>query len=156
MRSRYFHPERGYLALASVFLRRVGIVFVGMAIGATAGVCVVLSLIAVNGADSTLSSRQTLITLAPVVRAPPPLANSLPAGEDGVLQAGRADPSGSQKSSEPAALVIGQTPPHIEATAVIKRPLMKKRVTKERRVRNRSRADRIRQRLELAERLRPQ
>lgn len=157
MRSRYFHPEWGYLALAPPSLRIVGIALVAMAIGAAAGMSVLASLIAANGMGTSVSEHHALITAAPVVR--PPAASAAPvvfspASENGILHSASETLSGSQKSA-PAVAAVSEAV-HVAAAPAVERAPTKKRVTNGRRARNRWRDDRIRQRLELVERLKPQ
>lgn len=159
MPSWYFYPERGNLALASTFLRRLGIVLVAIAIGATAGVSVVVSLIAASGVDTSISARHALINAAPVMRPPaasPALVISFPASEAGVLQRGPGSPSGSEKSGPEIA--AASEPTHIQAGAVIEPAPSKRRAPKPKKhhAGNRWRSERIRQRLGLVDRLKPQ
>jgi hypothetical protein len=158
MRSRYFHQEWGYVAPASAFLRSTGIALVAIAIGATAGVCVVVSLIAASGEDTSLSARHALITAAPVVRPPAISAApdiSSPASASGALHPAPESLSGSQKSA-PAVAAVSEAIHVKAAPAPVEQARSKKRVTKQRYAGNRWRDDLIRQRLGLLERLKPQ
>lgn len=159
MRSRYFHPEWGYLAPSSAVLRAVGIAVVAMVVGAAAGVCVVVSLIAANGTDTSLSSHHTLITGAPAIRPPASLSApglAVPASVNGFPNPEPANLGGSQKPA-PAIAVISE-PIHVEAGAPIEPAPTKKRVAKSKRHHGRYRwsDDRIRERLGALERLKPQ
>jgi hypothetical protein len=68
-----FHPEWGYLAPAPSFMRTARIVLVAMAIGATAGAAVIISLVQRPAADSANTSiaAHALVTSVPVVDEPP-------------------------------------------------------------------------------------
>lgn len=156
MRSRYFYPERGYLAPASRSLRTVGIALAAMAIGAAAGMSVLASLIAASGVDTSVSAHHALITARPVARPPATLAAPgvfSPVSESGFHPA-PASLSASQKSA-PAIAAVSEAV-HVEAARAVERAPTKKRVTNGRRARNRWRDDRIRQSLGLVERLKPQ
>jgi hypothetical protein len=68
-----FHPEWGYLAPAPSFMRTARIVLVAMAIGATAGAAVIISLVqrpAADAADTSIAAH-ALVTSVPVVDEPP-------------------------------------------------------------------------------------
>jgi hypothetical protein len=79
-----FHPEWGYLAPAPSFLRTARIALVATAIGATAGVVVVVSLVERPGSndDNTSIAAHALVTSAPVIAPPvsPQPAHALAAG----------------------------------------------------------------------------
>jgi len=68
-----FHPEWGYLAPAPSFMRTARIVLVAMAIGATAGAAVMISLVQRPAADAANTSiaAHALVTSVPVVDEPP-------------------------------------------------------------------------------------
>jgi hypothetical protein len=68
-----FHPEWGYLAPAASFMRTARIVLVAMAIGATAGAAVIISLVQRPAADAANTSiaAHALVTSVPVVDEPP-------------------------------------------------------------------------------------
>jgi hypothetical protein len=159
MRSRYSNAEWGYVAPASAFLRIVGIVVVAMVIAAAAAVCVAVSLLAVTGADSSISARHASFTAAPVVG--PPLASaapdiSAPASGGGLLEPEAANLSEMPKA-DPVVSAVAE-PAHVEAGAVMEQALKKKRATKPKthRAGTRWRGDRILQRAALMERLKPQ
>ncbi len=174
MPARYGHPEWRYLAPASAFMRRVGIVLVAMAIGATAGVCVVVSLIAGRGADTSITVRHALIGAEPVVNPPAVLAAAdmpLPATEGRLLQPAPAEPSDSQRSIlVPAAVdathvetgavpaLASVEPTHVEARARVQRSARRRRAfePKRRHAKHVWRGDLARARLRLVERLKPQ
>jgi hypothetical protein len=72
-----FHPQWGYLAPAPSFLRGARIVVVAMAVGATAGAAVVVSLLGRPGADADNSiAAHALVTSAPVSAAASPVSTS--------------------------------------------------------------------------------
>lgn len=174
MPSRDFHAEWGSLARGSALLRIVGIVLVAMAIGATAGVCVVVSLVAASGTDTSIGSRHSLIA-APIVARPPPASAepdmSFPGSEGRSPQPAPADLSGSQKSS-PAFAAVEEThveagafpavavlkPMHVETGGLLERPRRKKLGAKPKRqpAKHLWRHDSARERLGLMERLKPQ
>jgi hypothetical protein len=68
-----FHPEWGYLAPAPSFMRTARVVLVAMAIGATAGAAVIISLVQRPAADAANTSiaAHALVTSVPVVDEPP-------------------------------------------------------------------------------------
>jgi hypothetical protein len=159
MRSRHFHSEWSYSATASARHRTVGIALVAIAIGAAAGACVVVSLIAASGLNSSISAHDTLVSAAPVVKPPPASAApgiSVPASEGGVLEPEPASLRETQKTN--AAIAAVAEPTHVEAGALMERGPKKKRATKPKKHRagNRWRGDRIQQRAALLERLKPQ
>lgn len=67
-----FHPEWGYLAPAPSFMRTARIALVATAIGATAGIVVVVSLVDRPGSetDNTSIAAHALVISAPVITSP--------------------------------------------------------------------------------------
>src|SRR5579872_6911684 len=66
----YFHLLCGYSAPASAAGHFVVVALLTAAVGAAAGVCVVVSLVVVGGVDTSISSRHAMTTGAPVVWRP--------------------------------------------------------------------------------------
>jgi hypothetical protein len=100
-----FHPEWGYLAPAPSFMRTARIVLVAMAIGATAGAAVIISLVqrpAVDAADTSIAAH-ALVTSVPVVDEPPVAA--APTDEPAVAQ------SPTPPASKPAAVATASPAP---------------------------------------------
>jgi hypothetical protein len=88
-----FHPEWGYLAPAPSFMRTARIVLVAMAIGATAGAAVIISLVPRPAADAgnTSIAAHALVTSVPVVDEPPVAA--APTDEPALAQSPTPSPS---------------------------------------------------------------
>lgn len=100
-----FHPEWGYLAPAPSFMRTARIVLVAMAIGATAGAAVIISLVqhpAADVADTSIAAH-ALVTSVPVVDEPPVAA--APTDEPAVAQ------SPTPPASKPAAVATASPAP---------------------------------------------
>lgn len=159
MRPRYFQSEWGYVAPAAARRRTVGLALVAIAIGAAAGACVVVSLIATTNLDSSISAHDTFVGAAPVVRPPPASAApniSVSASVGGFLEPEPARLSETQKTN-PAMAAVAE-PTHVDAGALMEQGSKKKLATKPKKHRagNRWRGDRIQQRAALMERLKPQ
>ena len=95
-----FHPEWGYLAPAPSFMRTARIVLVAMAIGATAGAAVMISLVQRPAADAANTSiaAHALVTSVPVVDEPPVAA----AATDEPALAQSPSPSAAAAAASPA------------------------------------------------------
>jgi hypothetical protein len=108
-----FHPEWGYLAPAPSFMRTARIVLAAMAIGATAGAAVIISLVQRPAADAANTSfaAHALVTSVPVVDDPPVAA--APTDEPAVAQT----PVSSPSQSAPAATLSPASSPNPPASS---------------------------------------
>jgi hypothetical protein len=116
-----FHPEWGYLAPAPSFMRTARIVLVAMAIGATAGAAVIISLVQRPASDAANTSiaAHALVTSVPVVDQPPVAA--APADEPAVAQTPVPSPSQSVATTSPVATA---NPPARNAASATKANLI--------------------------------
>ena len=113
-----FHPEWGYLAPAPSFMRTARIVLVAMAIGATAGAAVIISLVPRPSTDAANTSiaAHALVTSVQVVDEPPVAA--APIDEPALAQSPAPLPS--RPTAVTAASAPAANPPANNATSAIK------------------------------------